>query len=138
GTRWRAGWSTRHASSATTATASGWYATTLSISSARGVLPLVRAAASPIAGAAIPTVALNADRPRRQTGSHLRLEDRPGNGVPGVTRTPDPRFRKPLLYPAELRGRGASIANRRRRRRSSPRVARAVRRRAGRVSRRPP
>src|SRR6516162_4925840 len=25
-------------------------------------------------------------------------------GVPGVTRTRDPRFRKPMLYPAELRG----------------------------------
>jgi hypothetical protein len=25
-------------------------------------------------------------------------------GVPGVTRTPDPQFRKLLLYPAELRG----------------------------------
>jgi hypothetical protein len=25
-------------------------------------------------------------------------------GVPGVTRTRDQRFRKPLLYPAELRG----------------------------------
>src|SRR5262249_25277965 len=27
-------------------------------------------------------------------------------GVPGVTRTRDPQFRKLLLYPAELRGRG--------------------------------
>jgi hypothetical protein len=26
------------------------------------------------------------------------------NGVPGVTRTRDHRFRKPMLYPAELRG----------------------------------
>ena len=26
-------------------------------------------------------------------------------GVPGVTRTRDPRFRKPMLYPTELRGR---------------------------------
>ena len=26
------------------------------------------------------------------------------NGVPGVTRTRDDRFRKPVLYPAELRG----------------------------------
>ena len=25
-------------------------------------------------------------------------------GVPGVTRTRDDRFRKPVLYPAELRG----------------------------------
>ena len=24
-------------------------------------------------------------------------------GAPGVTRTPDPRIRNPLLYPAELR-----------------------------------
>src|SRR5579864_4018638 len=27
-------------------------------------------------------------------------------GSPGVTRTPDQRFRKPLLYPSELRGHG--------------------------------
>src|SRR5437764_163985 len=26
------------------------------------------------------------------------------HGSPGVTRTPDQRFRKPLLYPSELRG----------------------------------
>ena len=26
-------------------------------------------------------------------------------GAPGVNRTPDKRFRKPLLYPTELRGR---------------------------------
>jgi hypothetical protein len=32
------------------------------------------------------------------------------SGVPGVTRTRDPQFRKLLLYPAELRGRGAVIA----------------------------
>src|SRR5204863_345180 len=28
-----------------------------------------------------------------------------GRGVPDRTRTCDPRFRKPMLYPAELRGR---------------------------------
>src|SRR4051812_27000961 len=28
----------------------------------------------------------------------------PLSGVPGKTRTCDPRFRKPMLYPAELRG----------------------------------
>ncbi len=27
-----------------------------------------------------------------------------GDGSPGVIRTPDQRFRKPLLYPSELRG----------------------------------
>ena len=27
-----------------------------------------------------------------------------GNGAPGVSRTPGTRFRKPLLYPSELRG----------------------------------
>ena len=26
------------------------------------------------------------------------------NGTPGATRTPDTRFRKPLLYPPELQG----------------------------------
>ena len=26
------------------------------------------------------------------------------NGTPGATRTPDKRFRKPLLYPPELQG----------------------------------
>jgi hypothetical protein len=30
-------------------------------------------------------------------------------GVPGVTRTPDPQFRKLLLYPAELRGRCGAL-----------------------------
>src|SRR5437016_13291472 len=28
------------------------------------------------------------------------------NGAPGVTRTPGPRFRKPLLYPPELQAHG--------------------------------
>src|SRR3989338_364288 len=31
------------------------------------------------------------------------------NGAPGVTRTRDPRFRKPLLYPAELRARYSNL-----------------------------
>ena len=32
------------------------------------------------------------------------------SGVPGVTRTRDPRFRKPMLYPTELRGLNANQA----------------------------
>jgi hypothetical protein len=31
-----------------------------------------------------------------------RVRDFPGSGAVEVTRTPDRRFRKPLLYPAEL------------------------------------
>ena len=30
-------------------------------------------------------------------------------GVPGVTRTRDRRFRKPMLYPAELRGQSSPL-----------------------------
>ena len=41
------------------------------------------------------------NRERAETGQALEKA-----GVPGVTRTPDPQFRKLLLYPAELRGRG--------------------------------
>ena len=37
---------------------------------------------------------------------------RQGSGDPGVTRTPDLRFRKPLLYPAELRGRWRGLFRR--------------------------
>jgi hypothetical protein len=33
----------------------------------------------------------------------------PESGVPGVTRTRDRRFRKPMLYPAELRGQTSSL-----------------------------
>src|SRR5579872_2008756 len=33
-----------------------------------------------------------------------RIHTRRGNGDPGEIRTPDKRFRKPLLYPPELRG----------------------------------
>lgn len=36
------------------------------------------------------------------------------NGVPEGIRTPDPRFRKPVLYPAELPGRKLKLACRRR------------------------
>ncbi len=32
-------------------------------------------------------------------------------GAPGVTRTPDTRFRKPLLYPPELRGQSQTYAD---------------------------
>ena|SRR5438309_2410441 len=32
------------------------------------------------------------------------------NGSPGVSRTPDLRFRKPLLYPSELRGQSSAVA----------------------------
>ena len=38
----------------------------------------------------------------RSSGSKIRSKD--GNGDPGMTRTCDPWFRKPMLYPAELRG----------------------------------
>ncbi len=31
------------------------------------------------------------------------------NGGPGETRTPDTRFRKPLLYPSELQARVRSL-----------------------------
>jgi hypothetical protein len=37
----------------------------------------------------------------RVTGTATGVED----NAPGVTRTPGQRFRKPLLYPPELRGR---------------------------------
>ena len=40
----------------------------------------------------------------RQAGKAVRPAR---SGAPGVTRTPDLRFRKPPLYPAELRGRRA-------------------------------
>ena len=36
----------------------------------------------------------------RRSGAGGRIQ----GGSPGVTRTPDQRFRKPLLYPSELRG----------------------------------
>jgi hypothetical protein len=44
---------------------------------------------------------------RRANSPSLRMECPVlyENGVPGVTRTRDPRFRKPMLYPTELRGR---------------------------------
>ena len=35
--------------------------------------------------------------------SHQKLDDISGNGALWWTRTTDPRFRKPMLYPAELR-----------------------------------
>ena len=34
-----------------------------------------------------------------------------GIGAPDTNRTYDPRFRKPLLYPTELRGRGLNLAH---------------------------
>lgn len=46
---------------------------------------------------------------------HRRLGARPGtaghaeNGLPEGNRTPDPRFRKPVLYPAELPGGGTLV-----------------------------
>ncbi len=45
-------------------------------------------------------------RRRSSTRSTCSSPNRAGceAGVPGVTRTRDPRFRKPVLYPAELRG----------------------------------
>src|ERR1043166_1332266 len=33
----------------------------------------------------------------------MTARSRSGRSAPGVTRTPDPRIRNPLLYPAELR-----------------------------------
>src|SRR6266516_3337825 len=38
--------------------------------------------------------------------SRLLVERTSHNGAPGVTRTPGPRFRKPLLYPPELQAHG--------------------------------
>ena len=44
-------------------------------------------------------------RGARETAGNSRFSARCyGNGVPDRTRTCDPRFRKPMLYPAELRG----------------------------------
>ena len=34
-----------------------------------------------------------------------------GNSAPGRTRTCDPRLRRPMLYPTELRARGSSVAS---------------------------
>ncbi len=47
---------------------------------------------------------------------HVTLAAHPAlakNGGPGGTRTPDLRFRKPLLYPAELRDRSTALMRRR-------------------------
>lgn len=44
--------------------------------------------------------------PRRLWAGHVDMVTPPGTpgcGAPGGTRTPDPRLRRPLLYPAELR-----------------------------------
>jgi len=41
---------------------------------------------------------------RRDAGGHNSRNDNE-NGTPGGTRTPDPRIRNPMLYPAELRAR---------------------------------
>jgi hypothetical protein len=38
------------------------------------------------------------------------LEVREKFGTPGGNRTPDPRLRRPMLYPTELRARGSIIA----------------------------
>ncbi len=43
--------------------------------------------------------------PRTST-RHFRAISERGDGSPGVSRTPDLRFRKPLLYPSELQGHG--------------------------------
>jgi hypothetical protein len=42
------------------------------------------------------------------TAPHSNAANR---GAPGVTRTPDTRFRKPLLYPPELRGQSRTYAD---------------------------
>ena len=46
-------------------------------------------------------------RSRGTTARHFSFRCGKKSGVPGVTRTRDRRFRKPMLYPAELRGQNA-------------------------------
>ena len=53
----------------------------------------------------------NKTRSRKKWPSLLRYGSG-GNGDPGITRTCDLRFRKPSLYPAELRDRETRKANR--------------------------
>src|SRR6185437_6311232 len=54
-----------------------------------------------------PLIAPGYPRLRRPNFRCKRLKK--WGGSPGVTRTPDQRFRKPLLYPSELRGHGDVI-----------------------------
>ena len=46
-------------------------------------------------------IAARRDAPPYDSGIHEKLRQ---DGSPGVIRTPDQRFRKPLLYPSELQG----------------------------------
>lgn len=63
----------------------------------------------PVEGIESPTFGLQIVRPApsltNRPNSRLICE-RPG--VPEGSRTPDPRFRKPVLYPAELPGRATA------------------------------
>ena len=42
-------------------------------------------------------------QPTHHTSEHCRESARTHTGLPGGARTPDPRLRRPMLYPAELR-----------------------------------